>query len=88
MSASVTIKPAGSRPPALAKGLPVTLEFPGKTARTVSIADVKAALQAKFPRVRWCFPGPPLVRSSSLTMIACIHADNLCTLVHCAASKA
>ena len=52
MSVSVTIKPAGSRPPALASGLPVTLEFHGKTAHTTSIGDVKAALQAKFPRVR------------------------------------
>lgn len=51
MSLKVTIKPAGSRPPSLAKGLPVTLDFPGKTVQTVTIADVKAALQAKFPRV-------------------------------------
>ena len=55
MSVSVTIKAAGPRPPALANGLPVTLEFPGKTVQTVSIRDVKVALQTKFPRVRQCF---------------------------------
>lgn len=47
----MTVKPAGSKPPSLAKGLPVTLEFPGKTVQTVSVGDVKAALQAKFSRV-------------------------------------
>lgn len=63
MSVKVTIKPAGPHPPSLAKGLPVTLEFPGKTAQTISVGDVKAALQAKFPRVRPTFD----LSSSSLT---------------------
>ncbi|KAF8311714.1 hypothetical protein DL93DRAFT_1379465 [Clavulina sp. PMI_390] len=52
MSLKVTIKPANAsgRAPQVAKGLPVTLEFPGKTAQTLRVDEVKKALAAKFPR--------------------------------------
>lgn len=47
---TITVKPAG-RAPSLAKSLPVTLDFP-KPPQQITIGEVKAALQEKFPRVR------------------------------------
>lgn len=55
MAVTVTVKSAGRTPPASAKSLPVSLSFPGKNVETVTIGDVKAALQANFPRVRGGF---------------------------------
>lgn len=46
---SVTVSAARKTP--LARDLPVTLEFPEKTADAVTIADVKAAFAAKYPKV-------------------------------------
>ncbi|TRM64762.1 3-oxo-5-alpha-steroid 4-dehydrogenase-domain-containing protein [Schizophyllum amplum] len=42
---SVTINPAG-RPPAFARGLPVTVDVPDNG----TVADIKAAIRAKFPQ--------------------------------------
>ncbi|TDL25624.1 hypothetical protein BD410DRAFT_765221 [Rickenella mellea] len=45
---SVTI--SSSRPTALARGLPIDVEIPGKTVEDATIADVKSAILAKFPK--------------------------------------
>ena len=47
---AVTIVSVG-KPPAVARGLPFTVEITGKSAGEVTIADVKSALSAKFPKV-------------------------------------
>ncbi|KAF7796032.1 hypothetical protein EIP86_007202 [Pleurotus ostreatoroseus] len=46
----VTVHPASGRKLALAPSLPVTLDISGKTPDVATVADVKAALAAKYPR--------------------------------------
>lgn len=48
---TVTISPAG-RPPALAPKLPITLVLGDKALENATVADVKEAIAAQFPRVR------------------------------------
>lgn len=48
---SVTVSAAG-HPPSFARGLPFTAEIAGKDVQSATIADVKAAVAAKFPKVR------------------------------------
>ena len=47
---SITVSAAGSTP-ILARGLPYAVEIPG-TIDKATVGDVKAALVAKFPKVR------------------------------------
>ncbi|KAI0076184.1 hypothetical protein K474DRAFT_1663305 [Panus rudis PR-1116 ss-1] len=46
---SVQVSAAGKTP--LAKGLPATVEIPGKDLETATVGDVKKALTAKFPKL-------------------------------------
>jgi very-long-chain enoyl-CoA reductase len=48
---SVTVSAAGSLP-SFARGLPFTVEIAGKEVQNTTIGDVKAAIAAKFPKVR------------------------------------
>jgi hypothetical protein len=48
---SVTVSSAG-HPPSFARGLPFTAEITGKDDHNVTVADIKAAVAAKFPEVR------------------------------------
>jgi hypothetical protein len=48
---TVTISAAG-KAPAVAQGLPLTLEIPRKSIDEVTVGDVKSSLSAKFPKVR------------------------------------
>jgi len=50
---TVTVSAAG-KPPAVARGLPFTVEIPGKSIDQVTIGDVKSSLAARFPKVRGC----------------------------------
>ena len=47
----VTVHAAGRKTP-LAPDLPVTLELSGKSLDAATVADVKAAFSAKYPKVR------------------------------------
>ncbi|KAI0059252.1 hypothetical protein BV25DRAFT_1860876 [Artomyces pyxidatus] len=47
----VNITVSSSSKSSLAKGLPITLSLEGKTIDSATVADVKAALAAKFPRL-------------------------------------
>jgi len=42
---------AAGKPIALARGLPMVVELPGKQLEDVTIADVKHAVAKKYPRV-------------------------------------
>ena len=46
---SITVSAVKKTP--LARDLPVTLDFPGKSVNSVTIADVKHAFAAKHPKV-------------------------------------
>ncbi len=46
----VIVDSATGRKSALAPSLPVTLDIPGKTPDVATVADVKAAFAAKYPR--------------------------------------
>ncbi|KAL5485928.1 TSC13 [Sanghuangporus weigelae] len=47
---TVTISPAATRPPALAPKLPITLVLGDKTLENATVADVKRAIAAQFPK--------------------------------------
>lgn len=49
---SITVAPAGKKAPSLARGLPHTVTIPSKAYADVTVGDVKAALAAKYPKVR------------------------------------
>lgn len=48
---SITVAPAGKKAPSLARGLPHTVVI-SKAYADVTVGDVKAALAAKYPKVR------------------------------------
>ncbi|ELU39943.1 3-oxo-5-alpha-steroid 4-dehydrogenase domain-containing protein [Rhizoctonia solani AG-1 IA] len=47
---SVKLQAASSRPLAIAKNLPSTLEFPGKTLETITIGEIKQAIAKQCPQ--------------------------------------
>ncbi|EPQ54162.1 hypothetical protein GLOTRDRAFT_78098 [Gloeophyllum trabeum ATCC 11539] len=47
---SITVSAAG-KPLSVARGLPVDLDIPNKNAEDVTVADIKQALAAKFPKL-------------------------------------
>lgn len=49
----VTITVSAAGPVPLARGLPITLNIPGKQLETATVADVKAALAQKYPKVKY-----------------------------------
>jgi hypothetical protein len=48
---SVNIQPASSRPLAIARNLPSTLDFPGRSFEAVTIGEVKQAIVKQCPKV-------------------------------------
>ena len=47
---AITVSAVG-KPPSVARGLPFTVEIPGKSVNEVTVGDVKSSLAAKFPKV-------------------------------------
>jgi hypothetical protein len=47
----VVVQPRG-KPSGLTRKLPATFEFPGNSGQDVTVAQVKAAIQTKYPKVR------------------------------------
>jgi hypothetical protein len=50
-SVMVSVTVSAAKKTSLAKDLPVVLSFPGKSSDAVTIADVKRAFAAKYPKV-------------------------------------
>ncbi|KZP09024.1 hypothetical protein FIBSPDRAFT_931053 [Athelia psychrophila] len=48
---SITVAPAGKKAPSTARGLPYTVQIPGKAYADVTVGDVKTALAAKYPKL-------------------------------------
>lgn len=48
----VSVNISSTRRISSARGLPVSLEFPAKSFQDITGADVKKALNTKFPKVR------------------------------------
>jgi hypothetical protein len=49
---SIKLQPASSRPLSIAKSLPSTLEFPGRTLEAITIGEVKQAIAKQCPQAR------------------------------------
>ncbi|QRV89872.1 3-oxo-5-alpha-steroid 4-dehydrogenase [Ceratobasidium sp. AG-Ba] len=67
---TVALNVAGSRPLAIAKNLPSTLEFPGRTYESVTIGDVKQAIAKQCPKfytARQRLTATPPIKSAEKT---------------------